>query len=218
VAGKDGKPFRVDKIYPSVDAMNAGYATDGVDVGGFVIINTGNVDDEENAKLYLKGENGYTFITDLSGAQGIEGPPGPAGEQGLPGNNGKDGVRGGKILRVKSTPSYSSTTTIDGVQYYYKQSLSTITSQSGVPDVIVGDVVWAGYNFYPVGYVDAENVSTRYVYMKTTLSMRGAQGEAGSDYVITENDKLEIAEKVLDEIPIYDGETLEVYNGEVVEI
>jgi hypothetical protein len=56
--------------------MNAGFTTDQVPEGGFVVIETGNVNDADNAKLYIKGTTKYEFLTDLSGAQGIQGPQG----------------------------------------------------------------------------------------------------------------------------------------------
>lgn len=74
--------------------MNAGYATDDVPAGGFVVIDTGNTDDEENARLYLKGETSYIYITDLSGAQGLTGPAGPQGETGPQGPKGDTGDTG----------------------------------------------------------------------------------------------------------------------------
>ena len=92
--GDRGEPFGVDKVYESVDAMNAGYATDGVPVGGFVVITTGDVEDEDNAKLYVKGETQYEFITDMSGAQGIQGPQGEQGPQGPVGPQGPKGDTG----------------------------------------------------------------------------------------------------------------------------
>lgn len=78
--GPKGDPFTISKVYSSVDAMNAGYATDGVPIGGFVIIDTGNVADEDNAKLYVKGDTSYTYLTDLSGAQGMKGEKGDKGD------------------------------------------------------------------------------------------------------------------------------------------
>lgn len=96
--GERGAPFAIAKIYSSVANMNAGYATDGVPVGGFVLIETGDVNDEENARLYVKGESRYEYVTDLSGAQGIQGPEGkqgpqgPAGDPGSAGADGKDGT------------------------------------------------------------------------------------------------------------------------------
>ena len=74
--GKNGEGFSISKVYSSVAAMNAGFATDGVLLYGFVLIDTGDVNDEDNAKLFVKRESGYTYLTDLSGAQGIQGPPG----------------------------------------------------------------------------------------------------------------------------------------------
>lgn len=95
--GDKGDPFTIAKTYASVAAMNAGYATDGVAQGSFVLIDTGNVDDEDNAKLYVKGTSAYTYLTDLSGAQGMK------GEQGAKGDTGAEGTT--------FTPSVSS----DGV-------------------------------------------------------------------------------------------------------
>lgn len=85
--GDIGKPFMIRKTYPSIEQMNDSFSTDEVNVGEFVVITTGNVEDEDNAKLFLKGDTCYEFITDLSGAQGIQGPQ---GEQGMQGEPGKD--------------------------------------------------------------------------------------------------------------------------------
>ena len=78
--GDTGEGFYISKTYTSVAEMHAGYAIDGVPLNAFVLIDTGNVEDEDNAKLYVKRERGYSYLTDLSGAQGIK------GEQGIPGN------------------------------------------------------------------------------------------------------------------------------------
>jgi hypothetical protein len=77
--GETGKGFEISKTYASISAMNAGFASDGVPLYGFVLIDTGNVEDADNAKLYVKQEGGYHYLTDLSGSQGIK------GERGLPG-------------------------------------------------------------------------------------------------------------------------------------
>lgn len=86
--GAAGTGFSISKTYASVAAMNAGYATDGLPVGAFVIIETGNVDDADNAKLYVKGAEAYSYLTDLSGAQGIQGETGETGPQGPKGDPG----------------------------------------------------------------------------------------------------------------------------------
>lgn len=92
--GEKGDPFYISKVYSSVTAMNSGYSTDEVPVGGFIVIDTGNVNDEDNAKLFYKGSESYVFLTDLSGAQGIQGPEGPQGVQGPQGEQGIQGVQG----------------------------------------------------------------------------------------------------------------------------
>lgn len=92
--GERGKDFHIDKIYSSVDEMNSGYSTDNLPENSFVLINTGNVEDEDNAKLYVKGPERYEYLTDLSGSAGIQGPQGPVGPQGEPGQDGAPGAPG----------------------------------------------------------------------------------------------------------------------------
>lgn len=92
--GAKGDPFAIAKTYQSVAAMNAGFATDNVKEGQFVMIDTGNVDDEDNAKLYVKGKTAYSYITDLSGATGVQGPQGVQGQQGVKGETGPAGPAG----------------------------------------------------------------------------------------------------------------------------
>lgn len=62
-----------------------------VEEGKFVLI-ASNVDDTDNAKLYVKGANSFTYLTDMSGAQGIQGPQGPQGIQGVQGEQGPAGA------------------------------------------------------------------------------------------------------------------------------
>ena len=68
-----GDAFTYKKEYPSVEAMEADLGTADVKIGEYVIINTGNVEDPDDAKVYLKTSNGWKFIVDLSGMQGIQG-------------------------------------------------------------------------------------------------------------------------------------------------
>lgn len=77
--GSQGEPFQIKKVYTSIASMNAGYSTDGLPIGSFVIIDTGSVEDSDTGKLYVKSDSGYSYITDLSGSQGIQGPQGIAG-------------------------------------------------------------------------------------------------------------------------------------------
>lgn len=92
--GAKGDPFTIAKTYQSVTAMNAGFATDTVKEGQFVMIDTGNVNNADNAKLYVKGKTAYTYITNLSGATGIQGPQGVQGQQGVRGETGPAGAKG----------------------------------------------------------------------------------------------------------------------------
>ena len=52
--GDAGAPFAIKKIYASVDEMNADFSNDEVKEGEFVIINTNDVNDEDNGKLLNK--------------------------------------------------------------------------------------------------------------------------------------------------------------------
>lgn len=73
-----GEPFAVYRTFPDTAAMNADLS---VPDGKFVIIASGT-EDEDNAKLFVRTADGYSFITDLSGAQGIKGDKGDKGDPG----------------------------------------------------------------------------------------------------------------------------------------
>lgn len=68
-----GDAFTIVKTYSSVQAMEDDYNNPEVKAGQFVMIDTGNVENEEDSRLYLKGNTEWKFISDLSGAQGIQG-------------------------------------------------------------------------------------------------------------------------------------------------
>lgn len=110
--GAKGDAFSIAKTYQSVAAMNEGFATDTVKEGQFVIIDTGNVDDEDNAKLYVKGKTAYSYIADFSGATGAKGE---RGETGPAGAKGDTGTRGSKWSVGTGTPT--DTDAIAGDQY-----------------------------------------------------------------------------------------------------
>ena len=61
--------------------------------GMFVAISS-TVEDPDNAKLYLKGQSSFTFITDMSGASGIKGDTGATGATGATGDTGAKGDTG----------------------------------------------------------------------------------------------------------------------------
>lgn len=68
-----GDAFTIVKTYSSVQAMEDDYNNPEVKKGQFVMIDTGDVENEEDSRLYLKGDTEWKFISDLSGAQGIQG-------------------------------------------------------------------------------------------------------------------------------------------------
>lgn len=68
-----GDAFTYKKEYPSIEAMEADWDTADVKLGEYVLINTNDVEDPDDAKVYLKTQNGWKFIVDLSGMQGIQG-------------------------------------------------------------------------------------------------------------------------------------------------
>lgn len=71
--GDTGKDFSIYKTYPSINDMNADAPN--VPEGEFVLI-ASSVEDEDNAKLYVKNSTGFVYLTDLSGATGIKGEKG----------------------------------------------------------------------------------------------------------------------------------------------
>lgn len=68
-----GDAFTYKKEYPSIEAMEADWGTADVKLGEYVIINANDVEDPDDAKVYLKTQEGWKFIVDLSGMQGIQG-------------------------------------------------------------------------------------------------------------------------------------------------
>ena len=88
VMGPQGEAFKIKKTYSSKDEMLADF--ENMEIGDYVMI-TSNIEVEDNAKLYSKGEIEWVFITDFSGATGIQGPQGIQGIQGIQGVQGPKG-------------------------------------------------------------------------------------------------------------------------------
>jgi hypothetical protein len=62
--------------------------------GEFAIVETGDVNDAENSRLYLWNGSVYSYVSDLSGSTGFTGPQGATGPQGPQGDIGPQGPQG----------------------------------------------------------------------------------------------------------------------------
>lgn len=127
--GDKGDPFAIAKTFASVSAMNSGFSSDVVKEGQFVMIDTGNVNDADNAKLYVKGRTAYTYITDLSGATGMTGPQGQKGDTGAKGATGDKGATGTRGSRWDAGTAITGTSTT-----------ATVFPGSGITDALVNDM------------------------------------------------------------------------------
>lgn len=68
-----GDAFSIKKVYSSVDEMYAD-ASSSFKEGDFCLINTGNVENVENAQLFVHNSSGgWDFLVDMSGAVGFTG-------------------------------------------------------------------------------------------------------------------------------------------------
>lgn len=68
-----GEAFSIKKVYASIDAMLADKSTTFKE-GDFCLINTGDVENPDNAKLYVRSAVGsWDFLVDMSGAIGFTG-------------------------------------------------------------------------------------------------------------------------------------------------
>ena len=88
-----GDAFNIKKTYASISAMNADFSGTDTSEGNFVMV-VSNVEDPDNAKVYVKGASAWSFVVDMSGATGIQGPKGDKGETGSQGPVGPQGPQG----------------------------------------------------------------------------------------------------------------------------
>ena len=93
---------------------------------------------------------------------------------------GDTGQRGTGLLAVTTGPS-SYTTAVGGITPKYRMSISTIKTQAGVTEVLLGDTIRYSYYHYPIAYLDDS-----YAYCKTRVSIRGATGSVGTSVTVTD--------------------------------
>lgn len=73
-----GEAFNISKVYDSVSALDADADNADIKEGAFVLVNTNDVENPDNARLYVKVKNPddtyrYNFLVDMSGAIGFTG-------------------------------------------------------------------------------------------------------------------------------------------------
>lgn len=168
--GDKGDPFAIAKTFASVSAMNSGFSSDGVKEGQFVMIDTGNVNDADNAKLYVKGRTAYTYITDLSGATGMTGPQGQKGDTGAKGATGDKGATGTRGSRWDAGTAITGTSTT-----------ATVFPNSGITDALVNDMylntsTGCTYRCTVSGAASA----AKWVYAGSMKGNTGAKGDKGA--------------------------------------
>jgi hypothetical protein len=168
--GDKGDPFAIAKTFASVSAMNSGFSSDGVKEGQFVMIDTGNVNDADNAKLYVKGRTAYTYITDLSGATGMTGPQGQKGDTGAKGATGDKGATGTRGSRWDAGTAITGTSTT-----------ATVFPNSGITDALVNDMylntsTGCTYRCTVSGAASA----AKWVYAGSLKGNTGAKGDKGA--------------------------------------
>lgn len=171
---------------------------DGTDVseGEFVLINTGDVEDEDNAKLYVKGQTAYEYITDLSGSAGIQGPKGEQGIQGVQGEQGEQGIQGEKGDTGEQgpqgvSPVITSTTTDDGITLTITDvsGTSTVSIANGAQGIqgVKGDTGEAGANgqmaLVVVSSLELDSSLTSYNYTTLANSLLNATSDEVSAWL-----------------------------------
>lgn len=121
-----------------------------------------------------QGPQGDAFTYEDFTPEQLAALTGPQGPKGDTGSTGATGQRGTGCWKIQTAPS-SYTTKVGDFTPTYRILLSTVLSQSGAAEILVGDVIEYSYYHYPVGAVDAT-----YVYTGARTSLRGASGAAAT--------------------------------------
>lgn len=176
IQGVAGKDFSIVKTFPSVAKMTG----DGLSDGDFVMVSS-DVEDVDNAKLYIWNGKQFNFISDLSGSQGIKGETGPQGVKGDTGVvdytktvniTGDQTVAGAKTFSNKLTASG-----VAQANWFYKH-INSGTTKTAVLEVIDDNI---DSNPHTVGtyYSSGKSDGNGIVLSANGLTLVGG-GESGS--------------------------------------
>ena len=174
--GPAGKNFQIKKTFASIQEMNDSKGA-GFDDGDFTLISS-NVNDADNAKLYVWDGKQFNYVGDLSGAQGMQGPAGAP-----------------SILHVgtvtKLNPDQQPTFTLRGSNGNYLVDIGLPQGETGatgaMPVLTVGNVTTLPAGSTPV----AKIVSTSNGYALVLALPEGYVPKKGTDYW-TDDDKKSI--------------------------
>lgn len=170
--GPAGKNFQIKKTFASIQEMNDSKGA-GFDDGDFTLISS-NVNDADNAKLYVWDGKQFNYVGDLSGAQGMQGPAGAP-----------------SVLHVgtvtKLNPDQQPTFALRGSNGNYLVDIGLPQGETGatgaMPALSVGNVTTLPAGSTPV----AKIVSTSNGYALVLALPEGYVPKKGTDYWTTED-------------------------------
>ena len=170
--GPAGKNFQIKKTFASIQEMNDSKGA-GFDDGDFTLISS-NVNDADNAKLYVWDGKQFNYVGDLSGAQGMQGPAGAP-----------------SVLHVgtvtKLNPDQQPTFTLRGSNGNYIVDVGLPQGEIGatgaMPALSVGNVTTLPAGSTPV----AKIVSTSNGYALVLAFPEGYVPKKGTDYWTSED-------------------------------
>lgn len=173
--GPQGEPFAIGETYATIAAMNADAAN--VEEGTFVIITSASgAEDEDNAKLYVKGASSFEYITDLSGAQGIQG----IGIKSIVSDGIVSGIAGQGGTRQISIYLTNDTNNTNPIQVQFQDGAKGDTGATGATGATgngISSISKTGtsglVDTYTISYTDANASSS------TFTVTNGAQGVPG---------------------------------------
>ena len=166
--GDKGDGFSIAQTYASISAMNADASN--IDEGEFVLI-VSNVEDEDNAKLYVKGESGFVFQADLSGATGINGIGISNVTQSQTVTSGTAGNGGIRTCTITYTNGETST-------FIVQDGLKGNTGNDGKGIQSIGKTGNSGLtDTYTITYTD--NTTSTFNVTNGAQGQQGVQGDQG---------------------------------------